>query len=268
MVKNPANLTTSAMKVEAVRRELHELLGRYPTARKVFARFEGDKDVEEFQRLANNFMVGRLGYNDHGRTHAYIVARNALRLLDVIRQNGIVPNLVKEELGSYDDVATVVTVAGFLHDIGNSVHRLQHGIHSMVLALPILEKHLHDHTKKNTLISFILEAIYAHNEGPAITVEASIVKVADGMDMEEGRARIPYKLGKFDIHSVSALSIKKVGVEKGMERPIRIIVEMEHTAGLFQVEKVLGEKIRESALSGNVEVLLKIPSIGEKVLYF
>ena len=37
--------------------------------------------------------------------------------------------------------------------------------------------------------------------------------IADALDMEAGRARIPFQAGKIDIHAVSALSIEKVEVE-------------------------------------------------------
>ncbi len=256
------------MKLEIARDELLKGLEKYPQAAALFRKAEEDVEIKKLQNLANNFTVNRLGYNDHGRTHAYIVARNALELLDLCADVGITPNVVREGIGTLEDAAKIVVLAGFLHDIGNAVHREDHHIHGVVLAEHILRRLLKDEEKENMLRAMILEAIYSHEEVPAVSVEASIVKVADGMDMEEGRARIPYSRGKFDIHAVSALSIKKVSLEKGKEKPIRIVVEMEHTAGLFQVEMVLGKKIRASLLAGKIEVLLRIPSIGERLLFF
>ncbi len=86
--------------------------------------------------------------------------------------------------------------------------------------------------------------------------------------MAEGRARTPYKLGNFDSHLISALSIKKVDILPGEDRPLRILVDMSHTAGVFQVEYVLGKKIRETALRNMVEVVMNIESVGRKVMYF
>jgi hypothetical protein len=101
----------------------------------------------------------------------------------------------------------------------------------------------------------ILHAIFSHDEEIVpLTVEAGVVKVADGTDMAEGRARIPYKLGKSDIHGFSALAIKRVEVEKGGERPIKIVVDMENEAGIFQVEQVLGVKIKSSGIANLIEV--------------
>ena len=47
------------------------------------------------------------------------------------------------------------------------------------------------------------------------SLEAKIVPLADGCDMEQGRARIPYEKGKRDMHGLSALSITKVRVKEG-----------------------------------------------------
>jgi len=84
-----------------------------------------------------------------------------------------------------------------------------------------------------------LHCIYSHCEDVTCkTVEAGIVAVADGCDMEEGRARIPFHRGKIDIHSVSALSIKKVELLEGKRKPIRIRIEMDDRAGIFQIQEV------------------------------
>ena len=244
------------------------MLENYPRAEKIFQRFESDHRIMELQFLANNFTVNRLGYNDHSRVHAYVVTRNALKIAEVLRRKGIKFNIVKEGLGDYQDVITVISVASFIHDIGNSIHRSRHGMLGAILASPILDDHLSQENKYMLLKTAIMEAIYAHNDDEAISIEASVVKVADGTDMTEGRARLPYEKGVFDIHSISALSINDVEITDGQVRPLRIVVEAEHTAALFQVEMVLGQKIKSSALRGNVEVLMKMSSVGEKLLFF
>jgi hypothetical protein len=79
--------------------------------------------------------------------------------------------------------------------------------------------------------------------------------VADGTDMAEGRARIPYKTGKVDIHSLSALSITKVEIERGDQKPVQILVSMTNPAGVFQIEQVLERKIKTSGIQDLVEVI-------------
>ena len=77
----------------------------------------------------------------------------------------------------------------------------------------------------------------------------------DGADMANGRARIPFFMGKVDIHSVSALSIKAVRIVKGTNKPVRIEVDMTESAGVFQIQNVLGLKIRSSGIQDYIEVM-------------
>ena len=42
-----------------------------------------NKKVNAFLKMSNIMAVGRLGYNDHGKTHAKIVANNAIKMLNI-----------------------------------------------------------------------------------------------------------------------------------------------------------------------------------------
>jgi hypothetical protein len=85
-------------------------------------------------------------------------------------------------------------------------------------------------------------------------MEAGIAKVADGTDMAEGRARFPYLTGKVDMHSLSALAIKKVEILPGAVRPVRLLIDMTNPAGVFQMEWILETKLSTSGLQEYVEV--------------
>lgn len=80
------------------------------------------------------------------------------------------------------------------------------------------------------------------------------MKVADALDMERGRARIPFESGRVNIHSVSALSIEKVDIEEGIKKPITIRITMSDPSGIFQVDNLLGGKIRGSGLEQYIYV--------------
>jgi hypothetical protein len=80
--------------------------------------------------------------------------------------------------------------------------------------------------------------------------------------MEEGRARIPFKAGKVDIHSVSALSIEKVDIQEGGRRPVTIRITMSNSAGIFQIDELLKPRIENSGLQEYVYVVAEI--IGGK----
>ena len=54
---------------------------------------------------------------------------------------------------------------------------------------------------------------------------------------------------------LSALSIKKVEIEKGKRKPVQILVNMNNPAGVFQIEKVLEKKIKTSSIAHLVSVI-------------
>src|SRR5438046_2193968 len=88
----------------------------------------------------------------------------------------------------------------------------------------LLERVNRDKQPQLTVIaSEVLHAITSQREyGRPLTLEAGIVRVADGLDMAKGRSRIPFEHGRISIHSLSAAAIDDVTITDGMERPIGI----------------------------------------------
>lgn len=233
--------------------------------RKAYEILEHDEEVQELIKMANIMAVGRLKYNDHGIIHSRIVSGAALEIFDRLVRSGIRPTTI--EFGtarSIDEAKLVVLLASYLHDIGNAVHRINHEMIGAILAKDLIDRILTTvipdiDKRKYMLRQEVMHAIYATEMSTnALTVEAGVVKIADGTDMAEGRARIPYKLGKLDMHAVSALSIKKVAINSDGSTPIRIEIFMEDFAGLFQVEAVLRPKILSSGLQKYVEVYANV----------
>lgn len=221
---------------------------------------EEDEEVNELLRMSNVMAVSRLKYNDHGIVHAKIVAGTALELLNLLTLRNVELTTLKDGITrSIDEVMVIVFLASYLHDIGNSVHRVNHEFLGALLAKDIVDRVIRKvmNLPNRRLIAIrqeILHAIFSSEyEVECLTTESSIVKLADGLDMSEGRARVPYKLGKFDMHAVSALSIKRVEVEAG-ERPIKISVYMDDVAGLFQIENVLMPKILSGLIKDHIEI--------------
>lgn len=227
---------------------------------KISKLLESDEEVDELLRMSNVMAVTRLKYNDHGIVHARIVAGTSLELLELLLKRNIELTTLRDgSTKNLDEVKAVVFLSAYLHDIGNAVHRNNHEYIGVLIAKDIIDrllrKSLDIHDRR--LISIrqeILHSIYASSyDDECLTIECSITKIADGLDMSEGRARIPYKLGKIDMHAVSALSIKKVEIEPG-EKPIKVSVFMDDSAGLFQLEKVLVPKILGSLIKDLVEI--------------
>ena len=113
----------------------------------------------------------------------------------------------------------------------------------------------------------ILHAIIGHRRrGEPYTLEAGAVRVADALDMAEGRSRIPVEGGQYGIHALSAAAIDKVNIEAGEERPVKIEIEMNNSAGIFQVDDLLATKLRGTPLEGHVEVVAEVAGETEKRL--
>lgn len=231
-----------------------------------FSIVEEDEEVSELLRMSNIMAVTRLKYNDHGIVHSRIVAGASLELFDILLSNDIIPTTLRDGTTKNVDEAKLVTLlAAYLHDVGNAVHRINHEFIGALIAKDILDRILprlgFTGRKCYALRQEIMHIIYATEYNiECLTTECGIVKISDGLDMAEGRARIPYRLGKLDIHALSALSIKKVEIDAGKERPIKIVVHMDEHAGVFQLEEVLMPKIKTSGLKEYIEIFINTPT--------
>ncbi len=229
---------------------------------------DGDKKLQTLWKCSNILAIDRLGYNDHGPIHIKIVANGALKLLRMLVENGVEPS-VKTDYGmSVEDAEVIVILASIMHDLGMAIGREEHEFFSIPLALEFLNRYLpacYGEEEATIIASEVLHAIVTHHASSRpLTIEAGIVKVADALDMEQGRARIPFEAGKVNIHSVSALSITKVGIEEGEEKPITIRIEMSNPAGIYQVDNLLGAKIKGSGLEDYIHVEAVIGGEGER----
>jgi metal-dependent HD superfamily phosphatase/phosphodiesterase len=117
------------------------------------------------------------------------------------------------------------------------------------------------------VISEILHSIIGHRRrGEPYTLEAGVVRVADALDMAEGRSRLPVEGGQYGIHALSAAAIDEVRIEAGEERPVKVEIQMNNSAGIFQVDDLLATKLRGTPLEGYVEVIAQVPGETEKRL--
>ncbi|MGY5864817.1 MAG: phosphohydrolase [Candidatus Thorarchaeota archaeon] len=227
-------------------------------ALEMYQNLTGSPKVQSYLRSANRMAVSRLGYTDHGAVHAEVATWNALKVFDILDET-FRPNVVAEGIGDTDDARLIILASTYLHDIGMVVHRNEHYQASINLAAPILEPKLmdiySDPAKATDILSFILHGIYAHDDDTqCLTFEAGITKLGDGADMTKGRTKVPFQKGKVDIHSVSAMAINNVILERGDNKPLQITVAMDNPAGVFQVQAVLEKKISTSGLQDHVEI--------------
>ena len=229
-----------------------------PRVKQMFHLLENDPEVQGCLHMSNVMTVNRLKYNDHGAVHSRITAGSSLEIFDLLTKK--VERNTEQSGISTVDARVIVLCGAYLHDIGNSIHRVDHHLHGCNIARPILDRLIGEVTPDEDLAlrmrHEILHSIFAHDDdAPCLTLEAGAITVGDGTDMAEGRARVPYNAGKVDIHALSALSIKRVEIEPGRAKPVRILVHMDNPSGVFQVEEVLGHKIRTSGIAQHLEVV-------------
>ncbi len=132
-------------------------------------------------------------------------------------------------------------------------------MHQILDFLPVEERTI--------VTSEVLHAIIAHlSDGKPYTIEAGIARVADALDISQGRSRIPYEAGYVDIYSVSAAAIDKVEIEEGEEIPIQFNILNNNSAGLFQVDELLKKKLLGSGIEKYIKIRAYIERRKEKKL--
>ncbi len=239
---------------------LDQMLMDKPLLKKAYHATASDPEVQELWNMANVMAVKRLKYNDHGPVHARIAAGASLMLYKLLVEHGVESTLIRDRVVDDLEYAWLVPLMGaLLHDVGNSIHRDMHEKLGSLLARPIIDrvlgKVIGDERLRIRLRQEIMHSIHCTAyDVDCLTIEAGCVAVGDGLDMAEGRARVPYRLGGVNIHSISALSIRKVEIVEGDKTPIKILVHMTERAGIFQVDEVLMPKLRGTPLKEQVEI--------------
>ena len=133
-----------------------------------------------------------LGFTEHSFAHVTMVAENAAYILST--------------LGYPERTVEVAKIAGFLHDIGNLVNRVDHSQSGAVMAFRILDNLDCDPEE----IATIVTAIGNHDEGtgqPVNAVAAALI-LADKSDVRRSRVR-NQDMATFDIHDRVNYSVKR-----------------------------------------------------------
>ena len=163
----------------------------------------------------------------------------------------------------------VVVLGCLTHCLGMAVHRNGHEEMSLFLAadrLPRLLEGIYEDPEKTIVEAEVLQTIISHrSDGQPLSVEAGIVRVADALDMAKGRSRIPFEAGRVSIHSLSAAAIEAVRIHHDTGH-VMIDVEMNNSAGLYQVDNLLRSKLRGSGLEDHINVRATIEGATEKRL--
>ena len=222
---------------------------------------ENDPEVVAYLEAQNVNPVMRKGYNDHGRKHIEIVRNRALCLYELLKEGGVQFNGAGDQGLAEADEAVIIALAATLHDIGHVVHRDDHPYYSIPLAADVLDRLLeqldyYDLEDAVRVKGEVLHAILCHHtEEEPLTNEAGVVRVADALDMERGRSRIPYEEGGRGINTISSQAIRRVTLQSGDSTPVMVEIEMVDAAGVYQVDELLKAKLRNSRIEEHVRIV-------------
>ena len=239
------------------------------TLRDVVERINRDESLKALWHAANVNAVNRLHINDHSWVHIQIVSNIGLKLLRELRRAGVEPGMVTDYGMRQEDAEVVVVLGCLTHCLGMAIHRQNHEEMSLVLAserLPGMLDGLYAEPERTIVQAEVLQTIISHRAGgQPLSVEAGVVRVADALDMAKGRSRIPFESGRVSIHSLSAAAIEEVRISTA-EPGVLIEIEMNNSAGLYQVDNLLRPKLRDSGLEAHVRVEATLEGESEKRL--
>lgn len=172
------------------------------------------KNNREFAALIDraNFNLEKMGYTEHGIRHVGYVSKTTANIL--------------REVGCDERTIELGAIAGWIHDIGNAVNRLNHGLTGAVMSMSLLQNMGMDMEE----ISLIMAAIGNHEEQsgvPVSEVSAALI-LADKSDTHRSRVRRK-NFSVNDIHDRVNMSIKKnyLAVNQS-DKTIRLLIIMDH----------------------------------------
>ena len=156
-----------------------------------YEEIKNDEEINTYIRQAD-LSLSALGYTEHSFAHVTLVAENAGYIL--------------QTLGYDERTVELAKIAGYLHDIGNLVNRVEHSQSGAIMAFRILD-HLNFPPDE---IGMIVSAIGNHDEGTGVPVSplAAALILADKSDVRRNRVRNQDEVS-FDIHDRVNYSVTK-----------------------------------------------------------
>ena len=167
--------------------------------------YEQIKDNETIQTYIAQAdkSLAALGFTEHSFAHVTRVAEMAGYIMSIMGHD---PRTVE-----------VAKIAGYLHDIGNLVNRVDHSQSGAVMAFRLLDNLGFDPRE----IATIVTAIGNHDEGTGVPVDevAAALILADKSDVRRSRVRNQDE-SSFDIHDRVNYSVKKAELKINEERTL------------------------------------------------
>ena len=181
-----------------------------------------DKQIKTYIERADDTLQA-LGYTEHSFAHVTRVAHFAQKIL--------------EELGYDERTCQLAWIAGYMHDIGNVINRIDHAQSGAVMAFRILDKL----GMSADEIATVCSAIGNHDESTAFPVNAvaAALILADKTDVRRTRVRNRDK-ASFDIHDRVNYAGEKAATtlnaqEKAVVLTLTLDTEMSAVMDYFEI---------------------------------
>lgn len=131
-----------------------------------------NESIKALLRAGNRYLE-TLGYTDHGPRHLGYVSRTASGIL--------------KSLGYSEREVELAAIAGWVHDVGNSVNRHDHGPNGAILLFPLLREIGMDIED----VMIIITAVGNHEEqsGTVSSAVSAALAIADKSDAHKSRVR-------------------------------------------------------------------------------
>lgn len=211
---------------------------------------KNNRKVNAYIRKADE-SLSALGYTEHSFAHVSRVAETASRIL---LMQGYSPR-----------EAELARIAGYLHDIGNVVNRIDHAQSGAVMAFRILDQM----GAEPDDIATIVTAIGNHDESTAFPVNpvAAALIIADKTDVRRSRVRNT-DITSFDIHDRVNYSVKESSVEMEKDAYVQLRISLDtDICAVIDYFEIFMERMllcRKSALKLGLEFRLMIN--GQRLL--
>ena len=167
---------------------------------------------------AGNHYLEALGYTDHGPRHLSYVSRTGSGIL--------------QALGYEQRLVELAAIAGWVHDVGNSINRHDHGPNGAVMLFPLLKE-------MGMGIDDVMEIVTAvgnHEEesGSISSAVSAALVIGDKSDAHKSRVRNG-KPNPGDVHDRVNYAIQRNEVTVDKERKvIRQSLDMDRSSSVLE----------------------------------
>jgi hypothetical protein len=216
-----------------------------------FEDIKRSKEIQTYIKRADEALV-ELGYTEHSFAHVGKVASQAQDIL--------------KKLGYDERTAELARIAGYMHDIGNVVNRVDHAQSGAIMAFRILDKMGMEVEEIATVIS----AIGNHDESTAVPVNAvaAALILADKSDVRRSRVR-NRDIATFDIHDRVNYSVESSNLVIDVENKYSILelkIDTEIFAIMDYFEIFLGRMLLCRRASEFLKLRFKLVINGVELL--